>query len=129
MSIRAKQEKPALDEEITVNGVRVGADGQDEATRTVALPSGASASIRRGHGRDLMRAQRAAAGGEPTAVVFALIAELAEIDGRRIVYEDVLAMDLGDVLALEAEVVGANFQDPPPRLSQDWSDSDSRSAS
>ena len=64
---------------------------------------------------DLMRAQRVAgASSDPTGVVFALIAELVEIDGARIVYEDLLAMDLNDVLALQAEVVGANFQDPPP---------------
>jgi hypothetical protein len=80
----------------------------DEA-RNIRLPSGRAASIRRGKGRDLMRAHRAAAGSpEPLAVSFALVAELAEVDGRPIVYEDVLAMDLEDVLALQAEVVGGD---------------------
>lgn len=84
-------------------------------SRNVALPSGKTAAIRKGKGRDLMRAQRAvAANADPTAVVFALIAELARIDGAPIVYEDVLEMDLGDVLALQAEVTGANFQEPAP---------------
>ena len=42
-------------------------------SRNIALPSGKSAAIRRGKGRDLMRAQRAVAGNpDPTAVVFAL---------------------------------------------------------
>ena len=56
-------------------------------SRSVTLPSGKTAAIRRGKGRDLMRAQRAVAGNpDPTAVVFALIAELAQIDGAPIVY-------------------------------------------
>jgi hypothetical protein len=110
-----------------------------EEVRCITLPSGRTARIRRGKGRDLMRAHRAAAGNpEPLAVSFALVAELAEIEGKPIVYEDVLAMDLEDVLALQAEVVGgdgdANF--PPPAAippadspdqahSQDLSNSDS----
>jgi hypothetical protein len=50
-----------------------------------------------------MRAHRAAGHNpEPTAITFALIAELAQVDGKSIVYEDVLAMDLADVLGLEA---------------------------
>jgi hypothetical protein len=81
--------------------------------RSIALPSGRNAVIRRGRGRDLMRAQRAVAGNpDPTAVVFALIAELAQIDSAPIVYEDVVEMDLGDVLVLQAEVTGANFPEP-----------------
>ena len=41
-----------------------------------------------------MRAQRAAAGGDASAVIFALIAELTRVDGRKIVYEEVLEMEL-----------------------------------
>jgi hypothetical protein len=75
------------------------------------------------------------------SVSFALIAELARIDGKPLVYEDVLEMDLDDVLALEAEVTGAgevreNFPNPvalrgntenlsQPRQSSDLSPSDS----
>ena len=88
---------------------------QSAHSHRVALPSGKTAAIRRGKGRDLMRAQRAVAGNpDPTAVVFALIAELAQIDGAPIVYEDVIEMDLGDVLVLQAEVTGANFPEPAP---------------
>jgi hypothetical protein len=77
----------------------------EDLTREIRLPSGRTAIIRKGFGRDLIRAHRAAGhNGEPTAVTFALIAELAQIDGKTIVYEDVLAMDLADVLSLETEI-------------------------
>jgi hypothetical protein len=105
-------------EEFTVNGVRIGERGEGPR-QTLELPSGKVAIIRRAHGRDLMRAQRAATGGDPTAVVFALIAELCEVDGRHLVFEDVMEMDLGDVLALQTEVVGENFELPLPRASRD----------
>ena len=76
--------------------------------KAITLPSGRAATIRKGKGRDLMRAHRAVAGNpEPMAVSFALVAELAQVEGRPIVYEDVLAMELEDVLVLEAEVMGA----------------------
>ncbi len=118
-------------DEITVNGVRIGGaeSNEEEDTRTVDLPSGAHAEVRKGHGRDLMRAQRAAAGGDASAVVFALIAELTRVDGRKIVYEDVLEMDLADVMALQAEVLGENFDHPPRRVSQPSFNPDSRSGS
>ena len=57
--------------------------------RTINLPSGARAEVRKGYGRDLMRARRAAA-GEEDAVVFAPSAEVTRVDGHKIVYEDVL---------------------------------------
>ncbi len=113
---------------VSINGVEL----QDIATSEkrdhslLILPSGRRAAIRKGCGRDLMRAQRVVGvSSDPNAVVFALIAELVEIDGEKIVYEDLLAMDLMDVLALQAEVAGANFQGPPPAPSQPWSTSDS----
>jgi hypothetical protein len=115
-------------DEITVNGVRLqGASQADQNDGSLLiLPSGRSASIRKGFGRDLMRAQRVVGtSSDPTAVVFALIAELVEIDGEKIVYEDLLAMDLNDVLALQSEVAGANFQGPPPAPSRPLFTSDS----
>ena len=115
-------------DEITVNGVRLqGASQADQNDGSLLiLPSGRSASIRKGFGRDLMRAQRVVGtSSDPTAVVFALIAELVEIDGEKIVYEDLLAMDLNDVLALQSEVAGANFQGPPLAPSQPSFTSDS----
>ena len=113
-------------------------DAMNEATRTTRLPSGKQAEVRKGKGRDLMRAHRAVAGNaEPMSVSFALIAELAHVDGKPLVYEDILEMDLDDVLALEAEVTGAgegreNFPEPAvpqretlsqPRISPDLSPS------
>ena len=108
------------DDEITVNGVRLGdAEAKDpQDTRNIELPSGACAEVRKGRGRDLMRAQRAASGGDSSAVVFALIAELTRLDGRKLVYEDVLEMDLADVMVLQAEVIDENFDRPPQRASQ-----------
>ncbi len=118
-------------DEITVNGVRIaGADTKaEEDIQAIDLPSGARAEVRKGHGRDLMRAQRAAAGGDASAVIFALIAELTRVDGRKIVYEDVLEMDLADVMALQAEVIGENFDHPPQRASQASFNPDSQSGS
>ena len=116
-------------EDATVNGVRIGGveAKEEQATRTIDLPSGVRAEVRRGHGRDLMRAQRAAVGGDASAVIFALIAEVARVDGHKIVYEDVLEMDLADVMALQAEVIDENFDRPPQRASQVSSISDSQS--
>ena len=56
----------------------------EDGRRVVALPSGRQADIRKGKGRDLMRAHRAVAGNpEPMSVSFALIAEVARIEGNR----------------------------------------------
>jgi hypothetical protein len=110
--------------------------------RTITLPSGKTAEVRKGKGRDLMRAHRAVAGNsEPMSVSFALIAELARVDGKHLVYDNILEMDLDDVLTLEGEVSGAgegqgNFPItaaaekeqttfPRPRQSSDLSGSDS----
>ena len=115
-------------DDVTINGVRIGGTQAVETreTKKIELPSGATAEVRKGMGRDLMRAQRAVAGGDASAVVFALIAELARIDGRKIVYEDVLEMELADVMTLQAEVIGENFEHPPQRASQDSSNPDSQ---
>jgi len=83
-----------------------------EHIRQIDLPSGRTASIRRGKGRDLMRAHRAVAEHpEPLAISFALIAELAQIDDKPIVYEDFMEMDLDDVLFLQAEILETSKND------------------
>jgi hypothetical protein len=85
------------------------------ATKTITLPSGKTAVIREAFGQDLMRAQRAIGDSpDPSAVMFALVAETVEIDGKPIVYDDVLLMKLADVLMLQREVMGENFASPPP---------------
>jgi len=79
------------------------------AGRQVTLPSGRVATIREGRGRDLIQAQRLVGKAtESNALMQALAAILCEIDGKTIVYEDVLDMPVADVLTLEAEVLG-NF--------------------
>jgi len=84
----------------------------EDSAKEIKLPSGRAALVRKGFGRDLMRAHRAAGHNpEPTAITFALIAELAQVDGKTIVYEDVLGMELGDVLSLEAAIVEGIEQD------------------
>src|ERR1700683_958251 len=118
-------------DELTVNGVPIGSGetNEEQSVRPIDLPSGGRAEVRKGYGRDLMRAQRTAAGGDASAVVFALIAEVARINGQKIVYEDVLEMDLADVMALQAEVIDENFDRPPQRASQASFNPDSQSES
>ena len=73
-------------------------------TKTITLPSGKIATIHKGVGFDLLQAQTKAK--TPEEIPYALIAELAEIDGNKLVYEDILQMDLEDVIALQGEISG-----------------------
>lgn len=73
-------------------------------TKTLILPSGKTATIKQGKGYDLLQAQMKAKNSEE--IPYALIAELAEIDGQALVYEDILEMDLSDVVALQGEISG-----------------------
>lgn len=73
-------------------------------TKTITLPSGKVATLEQGKGRDLLQAQTKAKTSEE--IPYALIAELAEIDGQKLVYEDILEMDLADVIALQGEISG-----------------------
>jgi hypothetical protein len=110
----------------TVNGAAT-AEPHGKA-KQITLPSGATAEVRKGRGKDLMRAHRAVRGkDDPMAISFALIAELTNIDGKTIVYEDVLEMNLSDVLALQTEIMGSDFQLPPLPSSPASSSSDSQS--
>lgn len=73
-------------------------------TKELILPSGKIATIENGKGRDLLQAQMKAKTADE--IPYALIAELVEIDGQKLVYEDILELDLEDVIALQAEVSG-----------------------
>jgi hypothetical protein len=73
-------------------------------TKTLSLPSGKTATLRKGRGFDLLQAQQKAKTSEE--IPYALIAELTEIDGQKLVYEDILELDLSDVIALQAELSG-----------------------
>ena len=80
-----------------------------DTERQITLPSGSIATVREGRGRDLIQAQRAVGKtAESTALLQALVAILCEVDGKPLVYEDVLDMPVADVLMLEGEVLG-NF--------------------
>jgi hypothetical protein len=98
------------------------------ASKTITLPSGKVATIREGTGADIMRSRRVLDEKlmtDPTANVFSLMAQTVQIDGRPIVFEDVLAMKASDIIALEKEVLGENFVSPPTPRSRDSSASDS----
>lgn len=73
-------------------------------SKKLILPSGKTATIENGKGRDLLQAQMKAKTADE--IPYALIAELVEIDGQKLVYEDILELDLEDVITLQAEVSG-----------------------
>lgn len=73
-------------------------------SKTLTLPSGKIATIENGKGRDLLQAQMKAKTADE--IPYALIAELVEIDGQKLVYEDILELDLEDVITLQTEVSG-----------------------
>ena len=73
-------------------------------TKELELPSGKIAKIKAGRGFDLLEAQKKAKTSEE--IPYALIAELAEIDGQPLVYEDILELDLPDVIALQEQIAG-----------------------
>lgn len=73
-------------------------------TKTLTLPSGKKAVINPGRGYDLLQAQMKAKNSEE--IPYALIAELVEIDEQKLVYEDILELDLADVVVLQGEISG-----------------------
>lgn len=74
---------------------------------TLTLPSGKVASIRRGKGRDMRAAARVCSPTtDATGYSFAMVAQLATIDGQVIIAEDLDEMDLEDVNALLVAVLG-----------------------
>ena len=73
-------------------------------TKTLTLPSGKIATFEKGKGKDLLQAQIKAKTSDE--IPYALLAELCEIDGQKLVYEDILELDLEDVIALQSEISG-----------------------
>ena len=71
-------------------------------SKTLTLPSGKIATFEKGKGKDLLQAQMKAKTSDE--IPYALLAELCEIDGQKLVYEDILELDLEDVIALQAEI-------------------------
>jgi hypothetical protein len=71
------------------------------AAREITLPSGRKALIRKGTGRDQIEAHKIAKGSSATELMYGLIARMALIDGKPILYEQVLELDLEDVMELQ----------------------------
>jgi hypothetical protein len=76
-------------------------------TKEITLSDGRLAVIKDGKGRDLLNAQKKAKTSDE--IPYALIAELTEIDGEYLVYEDILELQIEDVIKLQ-EVIGGKLQ-------------------
>ena len=71
------------------------------------LSDGKLAVIKDGKGLDLLNAQKKAKTSDE--IPYALIAELTEIDGNYLVYEDILELPIEDVILLQ-EAIGGKLQ-------------------
>lgn len=76
-------------------------------TKEITLSDGKIAVIKDGKGRDLLNAQKKAKSSDE--IPYALIAELTEIDGNYLVYEDILELPIADVIQLQ-ETIGGKLQ-------------------
>lgn len=76
-------------------------------TKEITLSNGKVAVIKDGKGRDLLNAQKKAKSSDE--IPYALIAELTEIDGNYLVYEDILELPIADVIQLQ-EAIGGKLQ-------------------
>jgi hypothetical protein len=82
--------------------------GTASSATQITLSDGRTAVIRKGKGRDAMKAQRVS--GTDVAKFFpALMAELVTIDGSAMVMEDFEELDMQDYLKIQGELAGANF--------------------
>lgn len=66
--------------------------------KNILLPSGKKVKIEDGKGFHLLQAQRKAKNTDE--IPYSLIAELAEIDGEKLPYEEILQLSLNDVSTL-----------------------------
>ena len=71
------------------------------------MSDGKLAVIKDGKGLDLLNAQKKAKTSDE--IPYALIAELTEIDGNYLVYEDILELPIEDVILLQ-EAIGGKLQ-------------------
>ena len=76
-------------------------------TKEITLSDGKIAVIKDGKGRDLLNAQKKAKSSDE--IPYALIAELTEIEGNYLVYEDILELPIADVIQLQ-EAIGGKLQ-------------------
>ena len=76
-------------------------------SKEIKLSDGKLAVIEDGKGLDLLNAQKKAKTSDE--IPYALIAELTEIDGKYLVYEDILELPIEDVILLQ-EAIGGKLQ-------------------
>ena len=76
-------------------------------SKEIKLSDGKLAVIKDGKGLDLLNAQKKAKTSDE--IPYALIAELTEIDGHYLVYEDILELPIEDVILLQ-EAIGGKLQ-------------------
>ena len=76
-------------------------------SKEIKLSDGKLAVIKDGKGLDLLNAQKKAKTSDE--IPYALIAELTEIDGNYLVYEDILELPIEDVILLQ-EAIGGKWQ-------------------
>jgi len=75
-------------------------------TTTITLPSGRIASIRKPTVRDLLQAHRVVDfSSEPMAIAMGLVAQVALIDEKPLVFEEVLELSAEDGLVLQSAVL------------------------
>jgi hypothetical protein len=98
--------------------------------KTITLPSGRTATFRKGVGRDMIKAQKELQLMDepmtnPFAQSCALASVLGLIDGQPFTYEELMAMDIPEAAAL-AGAASENFSSAAPATSQPSSDSVSK---
>ena len=76
-------------------------------SKEIKLSDGKLAVIKDDKGLDLLNAQKKAKTSDE--IPYALIAELTEIDGKYLVYEDILELPIEDVILLQ-EAIGGKLQ-------------------
>lgn len=76
-------------------------------SKEIKLSDGKLAVIKDDKGLDLLNAQKKAKTSDE--IPYALIAELTEIDGNYLVYEDILELPIEDVILLQ-EAIGGKLQ-------------------
>lgn len=80
----------------------------ENTEKQVTLSDGRTAVIKKGKGKHAQNALKVA-GGDGEKYITALMAQLVEIDGKRVVMEDLEEMDMKDFMAIQAEFAEANF--------------------
>jgi hypothetical protein len=91
-------------------------DAAAQWPKTLTLPSGKAAVVRRGTGDTIMRSARLVGAedrGNPMALAMAHLAVKLTLDGRHLTYEEVLELDEDDVYALLGMTQGKGPTSPP----------------